>query len=103
WVNDLRADDRRPDTPVVATEFVGTSISSGGNGSAEPKRRAALLAGDPGVRVYNGPRGRVGCPVHPGHREDHHTGGENVTRPGARARTAASFVVESGKPGAQPA
>ena len=34
WVNDLRVDDRKPDTPVVATEFVGTSISSGGNGRA---------------------------------------------------------------------
>src|SRR6185503_104594 len=32
WVNDLRADDRKPETPVVATEFVGTSVSSGGNG-----------------------------------------------------------------------
>ena len=32
WVNDLRVDDRKPESPVVATEFVGTSISSGGNG-----------------------------------------------------------------------
>src|SRR5690606_34136360 len=32
WVNNLRVDDRQPDTAIVATEFVGTSISSGGNG-----------------------------------------------------------------------
>ena len=32
WVNDLRVDDRQADSPVVATEFVGTSISTGGNG-----------------------------------------------------------------------
>ena len=30
WVNDLRTDDLRPETPLVATEFAGTSISSGG-------------------------------------------------------------------------
>ena len=37
WVNDLRVDDRLPETPVVATEFVGTSLSSGGNGPREVK------------------------------------------------------------------
>ena len=34
WVNDLRVDDREMDAPVVATEFVGTSITSGGDGQA---------------------------------------------------------------------
>ena len=33
WVNDLRVDDRRHEQPVVATEFVGTSITTGGNRS----------------------------------------------------------------------
>ena len=31
WVNELRVDDRRPEQAVVATEFVGTSITSGGD------------------------------------------------------------------------
>src|SRR5947208_15824052 len=30
WVNDLHVDDRKPGTPVVATEFVGTSVTSKG-------------------------------------------------------------------------
>ena len=42
WVNDLRVDDRKAETPVVATEFVGTSITSGGNGTARaPKASTA--------------------------------------------------------------
>ncbi len=32
WANELRVDDRRPEDPVVASEFVATSLSSGGNG-----------------------------------------------------------------------
>src|SRR4030095_4896762 len=32
WVADLKADFDRPDSATVGTEFVGTSITSGGNG-----------------------------------------------------------------------
>ena len=31
FVNDLKADYEDPDAPTVATEFVGTSISSNGD------------------------------------------------------------------------
>ena len=33
WVNDLKVDYENENAPVVGTEFVGTSISSGGDGS----------------------------------------------------------------------
>ncbi len=36
WVNELRVDDRRVEEPIVATEFVATSLSSGGNGVDKP-------------------------------------------------------------------
>ena len=32
WVNDLKLDFDRPASPVVGTEFAGTSISSSGDG-----------------------------------------------------------------------
>src|SRR6185436_20797035 len=41
WVNNLRLDDLRPETPVVATEFAGTSITSGGNGGERKDRAKA--------------------------------------------------------------
>ncbi len=100
WVNDLRVDDRKPETPVVATEFVGTSISSGGNGLAQPRYLADLLAANPGVRFHNTERGYVRCTVTPGSWKSDYVAIEDVTKPGAPAVTRASFVVESGKPGA---
>ena len=32
WVNELHSGFDRPDRPIVAAEFVGTSITSGGDG-----------------------------------------------------------------------
>ncbi len=101
WVNDLRVDDRNAETPVIATEFVGTSISSGGNGAEERDRETAYMAENPCVRFYNGERGYVRCAVTPKlWRSDYRTVAD-VTKPGDAAVTRASFVVEAGQPGAK--
>lgn len=100
WVNELRVDDRQAEAPVVATEFVGTSITSGGNGLREPKDLAALLAENPCVRFHNAERGYVRCTVTPGAWRSDFVVIEDVTRPGAPAVNRASFVVEPGVPGA---
>lgn len=100
WVNDLRVDDRQPELPVVATEFVGTSISSDGNGAETPARTAAVAAENPCVRFHNGERGYVRCIVTPeAWRSDYRVVPE-ILRPGGPILTRASFVVESGRPGA---
>ena len=103
WVNDLRVDDREPGTPVVATEFVGTSISTGGNGFATNPRVERLLSDNPGVRYFNAQRGYVRCSITPGEWRSDYRGVDDVTRPGAPAVTRASFVVEAGTSGAKPA
>jgi alkaline phosphatase D len=103
WVNDLRVDDRKAGEPVVATEFVGTSISSGGNGPREWRGLAALLAENPCVRFHNRERGYVRCTVTPGTWRSDYVVAEDVTRPGGPVLTRASFVVEAGRPGAKPA
>ncbi len=100
WVNDLRADDRQTDSPVVATEFVGTSISTGGNGYDQARYQDRLLSDNPGVRFHNGQRGYVRCTITPREWRSDFQVVENVTEPGATARTKASFIVEVGKPGA---
>jgi alkaline phosphatase D len=103
WVNDLRVDDRRPEGPVVATEFVGTSITSGGNGPAEVKELAALMGANPGVRFHDRRRGHVRCEVTPGSWTAEYRVADDVRTPGAPLRTLATFVVEPGRPGAHPA
>jgi alkaline phosphatase D len=103
WVNDLRADDRQHDTPVVATEFVGTSLSSGGNGVDQPKGVDALLAANPGVKYHNRERGYVRCTITPGTWASDYVVVEDVTKPGGKVLTRTSFVVEAGQPGAKKA
>jgi alkaline phosphatase D len=102
WVNDLRVDDRKPETPIVATEFVGTSITSGGNGPAEVEGLDALLASNPGLRFHNRQRGYVLCTLTPRSYTSDYRIVEDVKSPGAAVKTLKSFVVEAGKPGAQP-
>jgi alkaline phosphatase D len=101
WVHDLRVDDRRPELPVVATEFVGTSISSGGNTRGQPSDLDAVLANNPFVKLYNRNRGYVRCTLTPQQWRSDYVVVEDVVRPGGKAHTLASFVVEAGRPGAQ--
>jgi alkaline phosphatase D len=103
WVNDLRADDRKHGSPVVATEFVGTSISSGGNGQQAAADLTRLQAANPGVRFHNRERGYVRCEVTPAAWRSDYVVVDDVTKPGGKALTRAAFVVEAGTPGAKPA
>jgi len=103
WVNDLLADFDDLGGRTVATEFVGTSISSGGDGSRSPRDLDKTLAENPFVRFHNAERGYVRCQVTPRQWRSDYQVVEYVTRPGAPLVTRASFVVEAGRPGAQPA
>lgn len=98
WVNDLC---RTPDGPAVATEFVGTSISSGGDGQDLPRHMESVFADNPFVRFYNEQRGYVTCEITPGRLQADYRVVEAVSVPGARVSTRAQFVVEAGRPGAQ--
>jgi alkaline phosphatase D len=101
WVNDLRVDDRRHEEPVVATEFVGTSLSSSGNGEDRPSDLDRFLAQNPCVRFHNRQRGYVRCTVTPETWRSDFQVVPDVLRPGGAVKTRASFVVEAGRAGAQ--
>ena len=51
WVNDLKVDFRNADAPAVATEFVGTSITSGGDGLDQAERMKGVLEENPFVQL----------------------------------------------------
>jgi alkaline phosphatase D len=103
WVNDLRIDDHAPEAPIIATEFVGTSISSSGDGADKPDGWDAIMAENPGVRFYNAQRGYVRCTVTPDEWRSDFQVLERVSRPGEPISTRASFVIEAGTLGAKPA
>lgn len=101
WANNLYVDDRQAEGPPVATEFVATSMSSGGNGTREEQAMALLRSTNPGVQFFNRERGYVRCRVTPQAWHTDFVVVEDVTQPGGNVLTRASFVVEAGSPGAQ--
>jgi alkaline phosphatase D len=101
WANDLHLGD--PETPVVATEYVGTSISSSGNGKRNEEYATAMTSENPFVKFCNAERGYVHCELTPALWRSDYQVVEEVTKPGAPLITRASFVTEAGKPGVQPA
>jgi alkaline phosphatase D len=101
WVNDLTLDNHQPGAATLASEFVGTSVSSSGP-PYEPLR--ACLADNPHVRFFDSRwRGYLRCLVdHRGWRTDLRVV-STVQWPVASVRTLASFLVPDGRPGPQPA
>ena len=105
WANNLElpAGDQVAGGRTVATEYVGTSITSGGNGSQREDQADARLRENPFVKFFNGERGYVSCEVTPKTWHSHYRVVEKVTTPDAPLLTRASFVTESGNPGVQEA
>jgi alkaline phosphatase D len=99
WVNDLVFENRTDPPPVVATELVVTSMSSGGDGGPLNERAKAILAENPFVKFHNRQRGYVACEITATSLRADYRIVDYVTRPGAPVRTDASFVVEDGRPG----
>jgi alkaline phosphatase D len=103
WANDLIADFDDLDSKVVASEFVCTSISSGGDGKAVNPTTEGVLRENPFVKLYNSERGYVRCEVTPKLWRSDFRVVEKVTKPGAPRVDRASFVVEAGQAGVKPA
>jgi alkaline phosphatase D len=101
WVNDLRLDVHDSRTPVVATEFVGTSITSTGDGSDMSPTMKAMAAENECVRFANDQRGYVRFDLRPKELRADFRVVDYVSKPGASIKTRASFVVEDGQPGAK--
>lgn len=98
WVNELRIDDRDSDSPVIATEFVATSLSSGGNGLAEPKYVPELMAKNACVKFHNTERGYIRCTVTPERWQADYMSVDDVLQPGGKTTVRSAFVVEAGHP-----
>jgi alkaline phosphatase D len=101
WVNDLKIDFRNAAAPAVATEFVGTSITSGGDGVDQAPRIKDVIAENPFVKFQNAQRGYVSCSVTPGAWHADYQIVEAVSKPDAPRQTRASFRVRDGRPGAE--
>jgi alkaline phosphatase D len=100
WANDLKRDFDDPASPTVASELVGTSISSPG-----PPYRAfvRLLPENPHVRFFESRRrGYVSLEITRAETTARFRAVDDVRDPASGVSTLASFAIESGRPGAQP-
>ena len=103
WANELRVNDRDPESRMVATEFVATSISSGGNGEDTPSWLDKMQSQNPFVKFHNRQRGYIRCTVTPEAWTSDYMVVDQVLQPGGETTVRASFVVESGNPEINPA
>ena len=103
WVCNLPEDLNDPGSAPVATEFIGTSLSSGGDGSDVREDTEQILSENPFVKFFNNQRGYVSCMITPEMFQADYRVMDFVEKPGGSISTRASFVVEDGKPGAEKA
>tara|TARA_R110002049_G_scaffold285698_4_gene466985 strand:- start:111707 stop:113362 length:1656 start_codon:yes stop_codon:yes gene_type:complete len=101
WVNDLQVNFDDDRSPAVATEFVGTSITSGGNGGQKRADTDGVLAENPFVKFYNAERGYARCEVTPQQWRTDFRVVPSVTTPDSECLTRSSFIVENGQAGAK--
>jgi len=98
---DLKRDYADPASPTVGSEFVGTSIASGGNGADVTEEGKKFLAANPHMKFFNAQRGYVRVNVNRRRWRSDFRVVPFVTTPGAPISTRASYVVEDGRPGVQ--
>lgn len=99
WVTDLKPDADDARSPVVATELVGTSITT--QFGRTQSQLDAVLPENPHVKFANGAqRGYVRLEVTRDRLRADLRAMRTVTQPTSDADTLAAFVVETGRPGA---
>jgi alkaline phosphatase D len=103
WVSDLKVQWKDEKAPAVGSEFIGTSISSGGDGSEEQAQTAAWYSENPHLKMYNNRRGYMLLTLDQAQCRTEYRTVEYVTKPGAPIRTQSSWIVENGRRGVQKA
>ena len=98
WANELRVDDRKMDTPVVATEIVGTSIASGGDGEDRFSGHDKLLSDNPFIKFHNRQRGYVRCTLTQKTWTSDYMVVDKVTTPDGKVTKRTSLILENGSP-----
>ncbi|MFD5318530.1 alkaline phosphatase D family protein [Streptomyces sp. NPDC127098] len=102
-VSDLALDFHDPDSRAVATEFVGTSITSGLDGEDLDAGGQVLLDENPHMRFGNFQRGYVSCEITPELWRSDFRVCDRVTVPDGTVSSRAVFAVENGVPAVQQA
>lgn len=98
---DVKENFLDPESATVATEIVGTSVSSGRDGQDLPDNLRTQLVENPHMKFANGQRGYVRFDMTAKRTHVDYRVVPYVLQPGAPISTRASFAIENGKPGLQ--
>ncbi|RJT76250.1 alkaline phosphatase [Arthrobacter cheniae] len=99
WANDVKVDYKDPESSIVGTELVSTSITSTGNGTGSTTD--PVMAWNPHLKFYNDQRGYVNTRITPDSMTADFRVLDYVTAPGSPISTKASFRIDDGAPGLQ--
>jgi len=99
WANELKADYTNPNSAVIGTELVSTSITSDGDGTAITTIPYATV--NPHLKFYSERRGYTLTTISPGQIRADFRGVSFVSEHDASAYTIKSFVILDGQPGLQ--
>jgi len=103
WVNEIRTDFLKPERAPIAAEFVGTSVSSGGDGTERYRLMTpATMSENPHIKWQNSRRGYVSCTVDGDAWTAEYRTVAYVSKPGAPVETPTKWRVEHGRPGILP-
>ena len=101
WASEVYRDQDDPDSGVVASEFVTSSITTGGDGYDKADGQHPWAAYNPNLQFWTNLRGYVSTTITPGRMTVDHRCVRTVTTPGSDVFTRARFVVEDGVRGMQ--
>ncbi|UAL08748.1 alkaline phosphatase D family protein [Caulobacter segnis] len=99
FAGDLFVDGARHEGAPIASEFVITSISSGGDGNDQRDDFAKIQAANPILKFNNNQRGYAICDVTPKAFVTEFKVLDAVTRKDGKLSTRAKWALEAGKPG----
>jgi alkaline phosphatase D len=98
FAGELQLDGAHPEARPIATEFVTTSISSGGDGVDQTPAFARIQAANPQLKFNNSQRGYVICDVTPGRWITEFKVLDAVTRRDGALTTRMKLAIEAGDP-----
>ncbi|MGG1397434.1 alkaline phosphatase [Bacillus salipaludis] len=99
WASNLLTNFDDPNAKIIGAEFVGTSITSGGDGSDKRADTDKILGLNPHIKFFNDFRGYVRCKVTPENWQADYRVVPYVSSQGADITTRASFVFEKDQNG----
>ncbi|MCS1351050.1 alkaline phosphatase [Mechercharimyces sp. CAU 1602] len=101
WVSDIKEDFKDANAAIIATEFVGTSITSEGDGSETLSQVEKIKKENPHLLYCNNQRGYVRCQLTEQSWQTDFRIVPYVSKPYAPIHTHARYIINAGKAGAK--